>query len=144
MDNTEICIICHYNGILDVSNPLPVYIGGEQKVIWVDVNITFNQLLGKINEETGWELHDEHINMQYQFHNGRSFTFITIRSDDDLHRMFRLFQNGSQAIFMYLHSNSEASASRQPSHLRSTYARPNSPRGNRPSFNLNRCHHNPS
>ena len=65
MENIEICTICHFNGILDVSNPLPVYNGGEQKVIWVDVDITFDQVLEKINEETGRELHNEHINLQY-------------------------------------------------------------------------------
>ena len=45
MENIEICIICYFNGILDVSNLVPVYNGGEQKVIWVDVDITFDQIL---------------------------------------------------------------------------------------------------
>lgn len=47
-----ICIICHFSGILYVSNPLLIYNGGEKKVIWIDVDINFNHLLVKIIEET--------------------------------------------------------------------------------------------
>lgn len=54
-------------------NPLPVYNGGEQKVIWSDVNFSYNAVVEKVTEESDWELHIETLQMQYQFHNGRKF-----------------------------------------------------------------------
>lgn len=115
MSDSEACIICHFDRELDVSNELPVYNGGEQNVIWIDVNISYNELVEKVIEEIDWELHNEPLQMQYQYYNGQSFTFITISCDDDLRRMFKLLRNGSEAIFIYVNRKKEASTSHQQS-----------------------------
>lgn len=107
MSDSEVCLVIHFNGELNLENGYPVYNGGDQKMIFISIIRTYSSLVQKLIEVTNWEMHDEYPYMQYLYHNGRAFTLISLKSDDDVHTMFKALRHGMDAIYLYVRRNSD-------------------------------------
>jgi hypothetical protein len=118
MSDVDLCLILHFDGELDVDRLHPIYNGGEQKLIFVYSNITYNSLIEKVAAETNWKIRNGYPYMQYIYHTGRNFTLVGLRGDDDLMRMFRLFRYGVDPIFLYIHRSDGVATNNQPPSLR--------------------------
>ena len=84
MSENEICLILYFNGDLDVEHLNPVYMGGEQRIIFVDNNMSYNAVVEQILTETNWDEEDEYPLIRYMCHINRIFTLVDLKGDGDM------------------------------------------------------------
>lgn len=118
MSDSEVCLVIHFNGELNLEHGNPIYNGGDQKMIFVSSIIAYSSLVQKVIEATNWVMHDEYPYMRYLYHNGQAFTLISLKSADDLHTMFKAFRRGTDAIYLYVHRNLDTAANSHQSQSR--------------------------
>lgn len=81
--------------------------GGEQRIIFVDNNISYNAVVEQIITETNWHEEDEYPLIRYMCHINRIFTLVDLKGDGDMRSMLRLNRERTDPILLYLYRSSE-------------------------------------
>ncbi|KAJ8644066.1 hypothetical protein MRB53_005814 [Persea americana] len=107
MSENEICLILHFNGDLDIDHLNPIYIGGEQRIIFMDSNISYNAVVEQIITETNWDEEDEYPLIRYICHSNRIFTLVDLKGDGDMRSVLRLNRERTDLVLLYLYRSLE-------------------------------------
>ncbi|KAG9456253.1 hypothetical protein H6P81_000761 [Aristolochia fimbriata] len=95
-------IICRHGGSIMMHGSNPDYEGGVEEVICISKSSTYNDLLRKMHEVTGWDKSSYRILIKCKFPtSGGNYTSIEVKDDNTTRAMFGLFPH-AYSVELYL------------------------------------------
>ena len=84
MSGGELIVNFHYDEEFKFDMILPVYVGENQNMRFIQSNITFPELVTIALETSHWEETCENQGIHYLHHNGHVFSFVAIKDNSDI------------------------------------------------------------
>ena len=101
----ELLIVVHFGGQFEWDRVHPNYIGGDQTAIFVNCNLTYISLVESVLQAINWVKSEEPPRIQYLHQNGKAFTLISIKNDNDIRVMIKACGEVTNSIYIYLSRN---------------------------------------
>ena len=102
MSGGELIVSFHYNGEFKFDMIHPVYEGGNQKMRFIQSDITFPELVNIALETTHWQETCDNLSIHYLHHNGHVFSLAAIEDDSDIKCMLTLANQNTNGIYLYI------------------------------------------
>ena len=101
----ELLIVVHFGGQFEWDRVHPNYISGDQIAIYVNCNLIYISFVESVLQAINRVMFEEHPHIQYLHQNGKVFTLISIKNDNDIHVMIKVCGEVTNSIFIYLSRN---------------------------------------
>ena len=90
MSEDETFVVFRFNGEFDWNTTNPVYMGGEQKMMYLSNFTNYNSLVQSALQATKWVEKDEAIEIQHLHNHRQAYTLIKVANYGDVNAMFKV------------------------------------------------------
>lgn len=111
MSNDGVLIVLHFGGKFELDKAHLNYSGGNEKKLCVSNSLTYQSLIDRVLEETNLMqdepfhiqclMQEEPCHSQYLHQNGRAFTLMSIKNDEDIDVMLKARRSWKDDVHIY-------------------------------------------
>ena len=103
MSSGELIVIFHYDGEFKIDMIHLVYEGGNQKMMFIQSDITFPELVNIALKTSHWQQETcDNLSIHYLHHNGNVFSLDAIEDDSDIKCILTLANHNTNGIYLYI------------------------------------------